>query len=110
MDQGGQNGADRPGNKPESPAESAADDPPSIRQHLARRDQIRYLQEFLSSSSFFQLTDSLETSSSDAELEERLAELDYKVKVVRALLSILEGERNAIERWLARTADPDDQA
>lgn len=79
-----------------------------IRQQMETRDQIRYVREFMTDPQFIDLAESgVTTSSSQTEIEQRRADLEYKVKVLEAIISIHRHELNALDKFLTQDDAPE---
>jgi len=63
---------------------------------------LRHVQQFLSSPMFFDLRDApIEVSDPPEVIEERKRDLDYRIKVLESLVSLLIEERDALDRTVS---------
>ncbi|QFS84160.1 hypothetical protein FIU97_15510 [Roseivivax sp. THAF40] len=70
-----------------------------LRDQQERQTRMRHVQEFLTTPAFLDLADmSLEVSDDPETLQERRRDLDYRIKVMRAILKLMEDERSALDR------------
>ena len=77
-----------------------------------RQGRLRHVQQFLSSPEFVDLRDrEFEVSDPPEAIEERKRDLDYRIRVLESLLSVMVEERASLDRAVsARSADPEDVA
>lgn len=81
-----------------------------LRDQQERQTRMRHVQEFLTTPAFLDLADmSLEVSDDPETLLERRRDLDYRIKVMRAILKLMEDERSVLDRVesAAGTPNPD---
>jgi len=94
------------------PSIAVADPDPSgpekdvIRQQLETRDQIRYVREFMTNPLFMDLGESaINTSSQRCEIEQRKSDLNYKVRVLEAILNVHKAELKSLDRLITEDDD-----
>jgi hypothetical protein len=81
-----------------------------IQEQRKKQDNLRYVHQFLTSSQFIDLRDAdLVVSDQPEAIAERKADLDYRIKVLGALLTMLQEERTALDRTKSVHEPPDDQ-
>lgn len=79
-----------------------------IQEQRKKQDNLRYVHQFLTSSQFIDLRDAdLVVSDQPEVIAERKADLDYRIKVLGALLTMLQEERSALDRTKSAHADPE---
>lgn len=84
------------GSKPEDPLAEFKELFVEQREQQAR---LRHVQQFLKSPMFLDLgEDPLEVTDSPEAIEARKRELDYRMRVLNSLLSLMSEEREALER------------
>ncbi len=67
-----------------------------------RQARLRHVQQFLTSPVFFDLRDApIEVSDPPEVIEERKRDLDYRIKVLESLVSLLIEERDALDRTVS---------
>ena len=71
-----------------------------------REDLIRHLQQFIKSPLFIDLRDSpVQVSDSPETIEDRKRDLDYRLKVLNSLLTLLKEEREALDKAVGTPAE-----
>jgi hypothetical protein len=71
----------------------------AMQQQHARRDQLRYVREFLNNPLFIDLSESVvDTSSEPDEIEARKQDLRYRVSVLDAILTIFNDELKMLDK------------
>jgi hypothetical protein len=82
-----------------------------IQEQRKKQENLRYVHQFLTSSQFIDLRDADLVVSDDPEaIEGRKADLDYRIKVLGALLTMLQEERAALDRTKSVRTEPEDAA
>lgn len=77
-----------------------------LQEQRERQGRLRHVQQFLTSPLFFDLRDQPVTVSDPPEaIEERKRDLDYRIKVLESLVSLLIEERDFLDR--TQSAVPD---
>lgn len=77
----------------------------AMRDQKVRQDRMRHVQEFLTSPAFLDMKDSpLLSSSSVEELQDRRADLKYRMGILESVLAVLIEEMDALDRFLADQA------
>ena len=70
-----------------------------IQEQRKKQENLRYVHQFLTSSQFIDLRDAdLVVSDNPEVIAERKADLDYRIKVLGSLLTMLQEERTALDR------------
>lgn len=71
-----------------------------------RQSLLRHVQQFLKSPMFLDLRDGpLSVSDPPEAIEERKRELDYRIKVLQSLLTLMTEERAALDRAVSTVAE-----
>lgn len=82
-----------------------------IQEQRKKQENLRYVHQFLTSSQFIDLRDAdLVVSDQPEAIADRKADLDYRIKVLGALLTMLKEERDALDRTKSVHAVPQDPA
>lgn len=82
-----------------------------IQEQRKKQENLKYVHQFLTSSQFIDLRDAdLVVSDEPEAIAERKADLDYRIKVLGALLTMLQEERSALDRTKSVHAVPEDSA
>lgn len=87
----------------EAPAEAPMDPFEEFKEMLAeqseRQGRLRHVQQFLNSPMFFDLRDQPTVVSDPPEvIEERKRDLDYRIRVLESLVSLLIEERDSLDK------------
>lgn len=70
-----------------------------------QQSRLRHVQQFLKSPMFFDLGEEpLEVTDSPEAIEERKRELDYRIKVLQSLMTLMTEERAALDRAVSAQA------
>jgi hypothetical protein len=78
-----------------------------IQEQRKKQENLRYVHQFLTSSQFIALRDADLVVSDDPEvIAERKSDLDYRIKVLSALLTMLQEERTALDRTKSSAEEP----
>lgn len=96
---------------PASPADELHEFKDMLSEQRERQGRLRHVQQFLTSPVFVDMRDRPVTVSEDREaIEERKRDLDYRIRVLESLVSILIEERDFLDRVQAEgeTTSPDD--
>ena len=82
-----------------------------IQEQRKKQENLRYVHQFLTSSQFIDLRDAdLVVSDEPEAIGDRKTDLDYRIKVLGALLTMLKEERDALDRTKSVNAEPEDPA
>lgn len=78
-----------------------------LEEQRERQTRLRHIEQFLSSPLFIDMRDQPVAVSDPPEvIEERKRDLDYHIRVLQSLMSILIEEREALDRTLSAAAHP----
>lgn len=70
-----------------------------LAEQTERQGRLRHVQQFLSSPQFIELRDQpFEVSDPPEAIEERKRDLDYRIKVLESLLSVMTEERTSLDK------------
>jgi len=91
---------------PEPPAAPAVDPFDEFKEMLAeqteRQGRLRHVQQFLNSPMFFDLRDQPTVVSDPPEIiEDRKNDLDYRIRVLESLISLLIEERDSLDKTMS---------
>lgn len=76
-----------------------------------RQSRLRHVQQFLTSPLFFDLRDqSIVVSDPPEVIAERKRDLDYRIKVLESIVSLMIEERDALERMVSAETVSDEDA
>ena len=78
-----------------------------LEEQSERQGRLRHVQQFLTSPMFFDLRDQpVSVSDPPAAIEERKRDLDYRIRVLESLVSLLIEERDSLDRTRSAAAAP----
>ena len=82
-----------------------------IQEQRKKQENLRYVHQFLTSPQFIDLRDAeLVVSDEPGAISDRKTDLDYRIKVLSALLTMLTEERGALDRTKSANAVPEEPA
>lgn len=76
-----------------------------LAEQTERQGRLRHVQQFLSSPQFVELRDQpFEVSDPPEVIEERKRDLDYRIRVLESLLSLMTEERDSLDKAVSAVA------